>query len=239
MQKKIPVLLTLLLLAAACAPKIRTKVSQKYPPLDYREEVMVLELKDISPTEAEVLGTVKIGDSGMSTQCNYVQVLQKAKEEARKAGGNAIKVTEHKKPDFMSSCHRITAEVLRMDAGQLALMQTADERIDSTLDHAVLYVYRNGGTGALVGYNLYLGDSLICRVTNRFKQEIKINRTGATELWAKTESRAAVPIELKKGKSYYLRCSVGMGIMVGRPSLELVSSSAGSREYKTVKTKSK
>jgi hypothetical protein len=239
MQKNILLLCGLLSLATACAPKVRTKVSQKYPPLDYSEEVTVLERNAVSPAGAEVLGTVKIGDSGMSTQCNYAQVLQKAKEEARKAGGNAIKVVQHKKPDFMSSCHRIVAEVIKVDAGQLALIQKADEQIDSTLDHAVLYVYRNGGTGPLVGYNLYLGDSVLCRVTSRFKQEIKISKTGEVELWAKTESRAAVPIELKKGKIYYLRCSVGMGIMVGRPSLELVGRKTGSREYETVKIKSK
>lgn len=224
---------------SACAPKIRTTLSQKYEPLDYRQEVMVIDLADASPASAELLGTLKIGDAGMSTKCNFAQVLEKAKEEARKVGGNAVKITEHKTPDFMSSCHRISAEVLRLDNAQLALLKTADEEIDPTIDHALLYVYRNGGGGALVGYNLYLGDSVLCRVTNRFRQAFKINKTDMTELWAKTESKESVPIAFKKGQTYYLRCSVGMGVMVGRPKLELVSKQAGSREFAKVKTKSK
>ena len=226
-------LLTITLLTTACAPKIRTKVSQKYAPLDYQEEVLVLEPEDASPEGAEVLGTVKVGDSGMTMQCNYAQVMEKAKEEARKSGGNAIKITEHKVPNFMSSCHRITADILRADATQLSFLKTADDEIDSTLDHAVLYVYRGKGTGALVSYNVYLGDEVICRVTNKFRQKIKVYQTGSAELWAKTESKAAVPIDLVKGKSYYLRCSVSMGVMVGRPSLELVNSRTGSKEYQT------
>lgn len=238
MQKSF-LLFVSIIVFSACAPKIRTTLSQKYEPLDYKQEVMVIELADVSPVSAELLGTLKIGDAGMSTKCNYAQVLEKAKEEARKVGGNAVKITEHKTPDFMSSCHRISAQVLRLDNDQIALLKNSDEEIDPTIDYALLYVYRNGGGGALVGYNLYQGDSILCRVTNRFKQEIRIKKTGQTELWAKTESKAAVPVDFKKGRTYYLRCSVGMGIMVGRPSLELVSKQAGSREFSMVKTKSK
>lgn len=238
-MKKACTLFFLIAIISSCAPKVRTKITQKYEPLGYQEEVVVIDMADARPASSESLGTLKVGDAGMSTKCNYAQVMEKAKEEARKAGGNAIKITEYKTPDFISSCHRITAEILKVDAEQLALLQSSDNEIDPTLDYAVLYVYRNGGGGALVGYNLYLGDSLLCRVTNRFKQEIRITKTGATELWAKTESRAAVPIEFITGKTYYLRCSVGMGVMVGRPSLELVGKKAGSREFDKIKTKSK
>ena len=240
-MQKLPLLITLvfILFTIACAPKVRTNVSHSYASLDYREDVIVMEIADSIPASAEVLGTVKVGDAGMSSQCNYMQVLEKAKEEARKAGGNVVKITEHKNPDFMSSCHRITAQIIRLDASQVALMKANDNDIDPTLDYAMLYVYRKGGTGPLVSYNLNLGDSVICRVTNRFKQGIKIYKQGALELWAKTESRSSLPINIEKGKTYYVRCSVSTGIMVGRPSLELLSKHAGSQEYETIKTKNK
>ncbi len=230
-MKKTLLLLASLSLGASCAPKIKTNISKKYAPLDYRQEVMVLEMDETTPADLEVLGTVKVGDAGVTTQCNYAQVLTRAKEEARKYGGNIIKITQHRLPDLMTTCHRIKAEVLRADAKELALLKTADEEIDSTLDHAVLYVYRGQGTGTLLSYNLYLGDSTICKVSNRFRQKIKVYKSGETELWAKTESKAAVPVHLEKGKSYYLRCSVAMGVMVGRPNLELVSNRTGSREF--------
>ncbi|GGB83942.1 hypothetical protein [Dyadobacter sediminis] len=229
----------LLLFAVACAPKVRTNITQKYEPLDYKEEVLVIELPDKAPESAESLGTIKIGDAGMSVQCSYSQVLGKAKEEARKAGGNAIRITAHKTPDFMSSCHRISAEVLRIDATVLAALKADNEEVEPGIDYAVLYVYRTGGAGIIINYNLSLGDSVICRVTNRFSQAIKIYKQGPTELSAKTEAKSVIPIDIQKGRSYYVRCSVIPGITIGRPGLELMSKKAGSREYELAKSKSK
>lgn len=220
-----------LLLVAGCAPKIRTNIAQKYPPLDFRQEVVVIPNDTIGKNETEVLGTVKVGDAGMTTNCSYTVVLEKAKEEARKSGGNAIRVIEHKTPDFMSSCHRITAEVLRMTEAQIADWKESDMETDSLLDHAVLYVYRTGGPGAFVSYNLSMGDSVICRVTNKFRRIVDIRTEGTYELWAKTESKTSVPIEIKKGHSYYLRCGIGMGVLVGRPTLDLVDRRTGKAEF--------
>jgi len=220
-----------LLLIAGCAPKIRTNITQKYQPLDYQEEVWLLPKDSAGLGLAEVLGTVKVGDAGMTTNCSYTVVLEKAKEEARKSGGNAVRVIEHKTPDFMSSCHRITAEVLRINPEQIASLKEVETEADSLIDHAILYVYRNGGPGALVGYNLSLGDSVICRVTNKFRQKIEIRKEGAYDLWAKTESKASIPIDIRKGRTYYIRCGIGMGVMVGRPTLDLVDRRTGKVEY--------
>lgn len=230
-QKLIAASLFALLFLVGCAPKIRTNIAQKYPPLDFHEEVWVIPNDTIGKNETEVLGTVKVGDAGMTTNCSYTVVMEKAKEEARKSGGNAIRVIEHKTPDFMSSCHRITAEVLRITASQIAGLKGSEMEVDSLIDHAVLYVYRTGGPGALVSYNLSMGDSVICRVTNKFRQKIEIRNEGTYELWAKTESKASVPIEFKKGRTYYLRCGIGMGVLVGRPTLDLVDRRSGQAEY--------
>lgn len=227
----------LMVLMIACAPKVRTNLTQKYPSLDFDEEVVLLELADPVPPKAELVGTIKIGDSGMSSKCNYSQVVERAKEEARKAGGNVVKISEHKTPDFVSSCHRIKVEILRLDPTELKSIKAIDDEIDPSVDYATLYVYRNGGAGALISYNLNLGDSLLCRVTNRFKQEIRISKEGPVELWAKTEAKASLPLDIKKGKTYYIRCSVSMGIMVGHPSLEKMGKQAGKREYETIKSK--
>ena len=75
----------------------------------------VFEIKEEIPSNAEKLGTIKVGDSGFSIICNYATVLDKAKIESRKVGGNVLKITKHKKPDLWSSCHRITADVFKVD----------------------------------------------------------------------------------------------------------------------------
>ena len=104
-----------LLLLTACSPKISTSITKTYPALDYREEVVVIGLDDPMPADAEQIGTVKIGDSGFSTDCGWDIVIEKATAEARKAGGNAIKIIKHSPPNALgSTCHRITALILKV-----------------------------------------------------------------------------------------------------------------------------
>ncbi|MGV3539726.1 MAG: hypothetical protein ACO1OQ_07945 [Rufibacter sp.] len=236
--------LCLLLLAvafASCAPKVRTSISQKYAPLNYKEEVRVFGLEENAPLSAEQIGTVKITDNGFSVNCGYEQVVEQAKAEARMAGGNAIKITEHRTPNALSStCHRISAIILKV--GNLAAVAAAPAPVDAALlnaDYALLHVYRLGGLGPLVSYDLYLGDSVICRVKNNWKQTIKIKKDGLNTLWAKTESKREIPVNIKLGQEYYVRCAVGVGAFVGRPQLELVGSASGKAEFQSIKEKKK
>lgn len=103
-----------ILILYACAPSVSTSISKHYPPLDYREEVKVIGLKEPMPANAEEIGSVKIGDSGFSTDCGWDIALEKAVNEARKRGGNAIKIIKHTPPNMGSTCHRITALILRV-----------------------------------------------------------------------------------------------------------------------------
>jgi len=90
-------------------------MQKTYAPLDYKEEVRVFGIEEEIPFNAEKLGTIKVGDSGFSVNCNYATVLDKAKTESRKVGGNVLKITKHKRPDLWSSCHRITADVYKVN----------------------------------------------------------------------------------------------------------------------------
>ncbi|WP_139063678.1 hypothetical protein [Flagellimonas eckloniae] len=80
----------------------------------YDEKVEVFELNQEKPNNAEHVGTIKIRDTGFSIKCNYEIVLDQAKLEARRLGGNAIKITKHKKPNFWSTCHRLDAIILKI-----------------------------------------------------------------------------------------------------------------------------
>jgi hypothetical protein len=225
-----------ILILCSCAPKISTTISKSYTELDYREEVRVLGLQDPVPANSEELGVVKIGDSGFSNNCGWDAVIDRAKIEARKAGGNAIKITNHIPPSIMgSSCHRIIAKILKVD--NFDVISTV-AIVDSSLlnaDYALLHVYRYSGVGALVGYDLHLGDTVICRVSNKWKKSIKIRKDGLNTLWAKTETKEELPINIKFGNEYYIRCSVTMGAFVGHPKLELVDNQTGKAEYQSVK----
>ncbi|HPM03715.1 MAG TPA: hypothetical protein PK816_16265 [Candidatus Cloacimonadota bacterium] len=222
---------------SSCNPKISTSISRSYPPLDYQQEVVVIGLDQPEPDNAEVLGQVKTGDTGFSTNCSYEVVIDKIKLEARKAGGNAIKVIEHKTPSAMgSSCHRITARILRVENTE-SFTPEVEQELLLDVDYAILNVYRYGGAGAMVSYDLYLGDSVICRVKNNYKKTILIKKDGLNTLWARTEAKSEVPIDVKMGKTYYLRCGITIGAFVGRPKLELIDSKTGKAEFESFRAK--
>ncbi len=231
------VLLVAVIVISACSPKVSTNLSKSYTLLDYEQEVKVFALDEVTPDNSEVIGQVKIGDSGFTTNCSYEVVIDKAKLEARKAGGNAIKIIDHKTPSVLgSSCHRIIADILKVDGIEnYATEDKSEELLD--IDYAILNVYRFSGVGPLVGYDLYLGDSVICRVKNNYKTTIHIDKDGLNTLWAKTESKSEVPIDVQPGKTYYLRCSLKMGAFVGRPKLELIDAKTGRAEFESFKAK--
>jgi hypothetical protein len=226
-----------LIIIVACSPKVTTDLIKSYPMLDYNEEVIMLGISDETPSSAIKIGIIRIGDTGFSTNCGWDVVKEIAKNEARKAGGNVIKIIEHIPPDFMSSCDRMTAEILKVENPEdmKKLILSGNEIIDSTWNYAKLFVFRPGGTGVLIGYDLYLGDSVICRVKSNSRQELKITKKGLNTLWAKTEAKVEVPVDIEFGREYYLRCGITMGIMVGRPQLELVDRKQGKTMYDSIK----
>ena len=109
----------ILLLLCSCSPRISRSITKKYPPLGIKDEVKVIELNDNVPSQAELLGELNIEDTGFSSDCSYTSVLAFAKYEAKKAGGNVLKITKHTFPDAISSCHRITASVYKLNSADL------------------------------------------------------------------------------------------------------------------------
>ena len=85
-------LLTLLIVLSSCYPKVTTSLKKTYPALDYKQEIAIIGLNEAEPDNFEFLGQVKIGDTGFSNKCGYDIVIKKAKLEARKVGGNVLKI---------------------------------------------------------------------------------------------------------------------------------------------------
>ncbi len=110
---KLIVLFLSCFLIFSCAPSISTQINSRKPALLENQNVTVFNENDVFPTNSIILGTVRLGDSGLTINCDFETMINIAKSEARKAGGNAIKITEHILPNFFgSSCHRIQANIL-------------------------------------------------------------------------------------------------------------------------------
>lgn len=227
-----------IIILAGCSPKITSSLTSARPPLSKDVEVMILDADDPVPEKAEVLGQIKIGDTGFTTKNgNYAAILNIAMDYARQAGGNVVKITEHKSPDLFSSIHRIKANILRVDDLSVLSDDTSDQVVSAHPDYAVIYFYRESGAGALVSYDVYVENTKVYRSKPNTHAEVKLYEEGDVEVWAKTESKEVLPITIKKGKDYYIRTSVSAGIMIGRPRMEVVSAEAGKEEYESVKGK--
>ncbi|MGF1636557.1 MAG: hypothetical protein ACFCUU_05745 [Cyclobacteriaceae bacterium] len=91
----------------SCSPKVTTRLNTSLKPLDFREDVTVLNIDDPEPIQSTHIGIVKVTDGGLTIKCDYETVLDKAIDETRKSGGNVLHITQHIRPDLWSTCHRI------------------------------------------------------------------------------------------------------------------------------------
>ncbi|MFB6318314.1 hypothetical protein [Saccharicrinis sp. FJH54] len=235
MLKDRPEVFLLLLVIVSCSPSVSTKISSEYAPLKYDEDVVVLGLKDTVPEDAVEIGTVKIGDSGFTTNCDYQTVMNEAIIEARKAGGNILKLDKHLPPSEMgTTCHRITARILRTDNLEQLKADISPES-EINCDYAIINIYRYRSSTFPVDYDLYLDESLLCSVTNNFCQSVIVRKEGNLILSARTETKTELPISIEFGRTYFLKCGLTSGIMVGRPKLELVDIQTGWTEFNSIK----
>lgn len=109
------VLYLLPLFLGSCAPKVLTEINNPHTPAVTANEVRLYEVGDSVPQSAELIGRVKVLDSGLSTHCQYDQVVALAKEKTAQSGGNALALTDHRKPSIWSSCHQIAGNMLLID----------------------------------------------------------------------------------------------------------------------------
>jgi hypothetical protein len=97
--------------------------------------------------------------------------------------------------------------------------------------YALLHLYRPGKmTGFLIGYDVHVGDSVSYRARNGSQGEVRRSVPGPVKLWAKTEAREEITLDVQPGREYYVRCTLGAGAVVGRPHLQQVSVSQGRKE---------
>ncbi|MCL2650374.1 MAG: porin family protein [Candidatus Azobacteroides sp.] len=99
----------------SCAPRISTLMTKTYPPAPEDTPVEIFMDAHAVPPNSESLGLIKIADSGFTTQCDSITVVEHLKSEARKVGGNAVVVTEYIRPSiWRGSCHQMAGTILRV-----------------------------------------------------------------------------------------------------------------------------
>jgi len=214
-------------------------VIKAFPALNPNEDIIVIVQKGIVSKDAKEIGEAKVGYNGLENDCDWYEALAIAKEEARKIGGNAIKITEHQiSGSYLIQRHRIIAKIFiinNLHDQQFGIVNSHDSSFVDR-NYALLHVYRQGDFAVFLDYKLHLGDSVICNVKNNQKKTIKIYTFGTHTIWARTESKEELKINFEKGKEYYIKCGVAQGLLIGRPDLEIVKNHIGKAEYNSIQS---
>ena len=92
-----------------------------------------------------------------------------------------------------------------------------------------IVVYRDGVMGAAVQPEITVDSKPTgkCQPNGVFLVDVE---PGVHRLTATTESTSAIDVDTKKYPVAYVKCSIGLGFFVGRPSLTQVPSEAGATE---------
>ncbi|MDR0682470.1 MAG: hypothetical protein LBG15_11580 [Dysgonamonadaceae bacterium] len=163
-------------------------------------------------------------------------------------GEKEVKYKKFKNPDgplyalrtaeiFMIKYENGTRDVFGLDSDESAEPVLEE---DVTGDYAILNIYRpKGFVGSFIDYDLRLSDEwVLCTVKNNSWASIQVSQTGWQRVWAKTEASSEAFINIEPGNVYYIRCGVKMGLIVGRPSIEVVPNEVGEAEFEAVQLSS-
>jgi hypothetical protein len=102
-------------------------------------------------------------------------------------------------------------------------------------NQGLVVIYRPGGfVGAAVSYDIRVGETPIFTLYNGGYYPY-FSKPGEVEFWAKTESRSAVTLDIKAGQTYYIRGTVGIGFLIGRPHLMVVPEDVAEKEISKCK----
>ena len=64
-----------------------------------------------------MVGTIRVGDTGISTDCGLRTATDVMKEEARRIGADGIYLARIQEHDLWSTCYRVTGRLLRYTPG--------------------------------------------------------------------------------------------------------------------------
>jgi hypothetical protein len=99
-------------------------------------------------------------------------------------------------------------------------------------DCALLHFYRPATKiGVAVSFGVHLDDEVVFLAKYRSKTTVRVTGEGLKTLWAVTESRAELPVDVKLGQEYFIRCRLGVGVFVGRPSMTLMDNNEGRKQF--------
>jgi len=120
-------------LLSSCAPRVVTDVLSNEWPATSPDSVLLYGTADKIPDGAQVIGKVKVVDTGFSVKGSLDRVMELAIDATAKKGGNGLKITEHRWPDRRSTIHRVWGNMLRIPESAMV-----ENEVPDTMEYSAL-----------------------------------------------------------------------------------------------------
>jgi hypothetical protein len=99
----------------------------------------------------------------------------------------------------------------------------------------IVYIYRpDSFIGGGVAYDVKVGNTPITTLYNGGYYPY-FSEFGEIEFWAETETKSSVTLDVKPNQSYYIKGTVGIGFLIGRPHLIVVAPEVAKNEIEKCK----
>lgn len=113
MKRIVPILVLLMLSISSCSTQVDyiANTSGRAARPDDCEIGVFLPNTPIKQSY-DIIGSLLIGDSGLTMDCGQATVIKQAKTKGCQVGADAILLTEIKEPDWISTCYRIKGNMI-------------------------------------------------------------------------------------------------------------------------------
>lgn len=104
-------------LLAACGPSTYVRKDHEFASLPPTCCPLLLGRNDAVPPGVLLVGEVRYGETGFSTDCSYAENMERIRQQACGLGADVVQITAQNFPNFVSTCYRVRASLYRSNAG--------------------------------------------------------------------------------------------------------------------------
>lgn len=97
--------LSILILFSSCSHSIMRSGYNGSDKVETKCNVEITKDKSLIAANTKPLGSIRLGDTGFSTNCSEIEAMMILRNEACQANANLVVITDEKLPSLLSSCY--------------------------------------------------------------------------------------------------------------------------------------
>ncbi|GCD76981.1 hypothetical protein JCM31826_04630 [Thermaurantimonas aggregans] len=197
---------------------------RKIPVLDFYEDVVILNDAERLPKQRTEVGTITIKKSDYhQVPCGWVERLTAATLEARKVGGNVIVLDKISGNINLATngCGEINGYIYNIEENLISQLKKyrVNGGLKNKYDFArVVFIKPSFATN----YSIYVNEENLGLVKGGEIIEYKTKNKEPLIIWAKTESKTQLVLNVEPGYDYFIFCNeIPTGFML--PQVQFVT----------------